>query len=78
VAVIDSALRPTAVPAELLRAVVAYFRPRQVILFGSHARGDAGGDSDIDLAVVLDDSALRAAVAAVEPGRSEDDTAPSG
>ncbi|HYN38562.1 MAG TPA: HEPN domain-containing protein [Rhodospirillales bacterium] len=56
-AVIDSALRPTAVPAELLRAVVAYFRPRQVILFGSHARGDAGGDSDIDLAVVLDDSA---------------------
>lgn len=27
---------------------------RSAILFGSHARGDAGRDSDVDVAVVLD------------------------
>jgi predicted nucleotidyltransferase len=43
------------VPSELLDPVVAYFRPRRVILFGSAARGDAGPDSDIDLLVVVDD-----------------------
>lgn len=43
------------IPAELLDPVVAYFRPRRVILFGSVARGDAGPDSDIDLLVVVDD-----------------------
>jgi predicted nucleotidyltransferase len=45
------------VPEELLRAVVAYFDPVRVILFGSHARGEAGPDSDYDLLVVLDDDA---------------------
>jgi predicted nucleotidyltransferase len=29
-------------------------RFRSAILFGSHARGDAGADSDVDVAVVLD------------------------
>ncbi|MGD0431658.1 MAG: nucleotidyltransferase domain-containing protein [Acetobacteraceae bacterium] len=43
------------VPPELLDPVVAYFRPRRVILFGSRARGDARPDSDIDLLVVVDD-----------------------
>jgi uncharacterized protein len=43
------------VPAELLDPVVAYFKPRRVILFGSRARGDARPDSDIDLLVVVDD-----------------------
>ena len=43
------------VPADLLDRVVAYFRPRRVILFGSTARGEAGPDSDIDLLVVVDD-----------------------
>ena len=43
------------VPPELLDPVVAYFRPRRVILFGSRARGDYGPDSDIDLLVVVDD-----------------------
>jgi HEPN domain-containing protein/predicted nucleotidyltransferase len=46
-----------AVPDELLQSVVAYFSPRQVILFGSRARGEGGPDSDIDLVVVLDDNA---------------------
>ena len=43
------------VPAELLDPVVAYFRPRRVILFGSTARGHAGPGSDIDLLVIVDD-----------------------
>jgi len=43
------------VPPELLDPVVAYFRPRRMILFGSRARGDSGPDSDIDLLVVVDD-----------------------
>ena len=43
------------VPPELLDAVVAYFKPQRVILFGSTARGEAGPDSDIDLLVVVDD-----------------------
>ena|SRR5271163_2904328 len=45
------------VPPELLNAVVEYFRPLRVILFGSAARGDAGQDIDIDLLVILDDDA---------------------
>lgn len=45
------------VPPELLDPVVAYFRPRRVIVFGSAARGMMGPDSDIDLLVVLDDDA---------------------
>jgi predicted nucleotidyltransferase/HEPN domain-containing protein len=60
-----------AVPADLLQSVVAYFSPRQVILFGSHARGEAGPDSDIDLVVVLDDDAPREyfSTAAVQEAR---------
>lgn len=45
------------VPAELLKSIIAYFRPRSVALFGSRARGGAGADSDLDLLVVLDDDA---------------------
>lgn len=45
------------VPQALLDQVVAYFRPRRVVLFGSWARGEARPDSDIDLLVVLDDDA---------------------
>lgn len=46
-----------ALPETLLRQVVATYAPRRVILFGSHARGEAGPDSDLDLLVVLDDDA---------------------
>jgi uncharacterized protein len=42
------------VPRDLLDPVVEYFHPRQVILFGSRARGDATRDSDIDLLVIVD------------------------
>ena len=29
------------------------FHPEKIILFGSHARGDAGPDSDVDLMVII-------------------------
>ena len=38
----------------MVKRIVKQFRPEQVILFGSHARGDAGPDSDVDLLVVMD------------------------
>lgn len=45
-----------AVSPELIAAVVGILvdasRPSKVILFGSHARGDAGPKSDIDILVV--------------------------
>ena len=34
-------------------AIAAEFKPRQIILFGSHARGDAREHSDVDLMVVM-------------------------
>ncbi|MSQ97381.1 MAG: nucleotidyltransferase domain-containing protein [Gemmataceae bacterium] len=37
----------------MVRRIVKKFKPDQVILFGSHARGDAGPDSDVDLLVVM-------------------------
>jgi predicted nucleotidyltransferase len=43
------------VPSELLDPVVAFFKPRRVIVFGSVARGESGPDSDIDLLVIVDD-----------------------
>ena len=51
----DSADR--GVPAALLGDVVRYFRPVRVVLFGSGGRGEAGADSDLDLAVILPDDA---------------------
>ena len=39
--------------AEIVRRLVETYRPERVYLFGSHARGDAGPDSDYDLMVVV-------------------------
>jgi uncharacterized protein len=38
---------------ELGQRIGRYFQPEKVMLFGSHARGEAGEDSDVDLLVVL-------------------------
>lgn len=38
---------------ELVARIVSQFSPRSIILFGSHARGTAGPDSDVDLLVVM-------------------------
>ncbi len=37
----------------MVRRIVERFEPEKVILFGSHARGSAGSDSDVDLLVVM-------------------------
>jgi len=38
---------------EMTRRIVEEFHPERVILFGSHATGRAGPDSDVDLLVVM-------------------------
>ena len=46
--------RPTqATIGRMVKRIVKKFAPEQVILFGSHARGNAGRDSDVDLLVVM-------------------------
>ena len=47
----DSPLR------EIVHRLVKAYHPERVYLFGSHARGEAGPDSDYDLLVVVPDSA---------------------
>ena len=37
----------------MVRRLVWQFDPEQIILFGSHARGTAGPDSDVDFLVVM-------------------------
>lgn len=39
--------------------IVQGFQPERIILFGSHARGDATAQSDIDLLVVMPDGTDR-------------------
>ena len=41
----------------IAQLIVERFNPEQVILFGSHARGEVGKHSDVDLLVVLHDAA---------------------
>jgi predicted nucleotidyltransferase len=43
--------------AEITRLLIAAYRPERIYLFGSHARGDGGPDSDYDLLVVVPDAA---------------------
>ncbi len=38
----------------IVEVITAHLSPRRIILFGSHARGEAGPDSDLDLFVELD------------------------
>ena len=38
---------------EMVRRIVRRFDPDRIVLFGSHARGEAGADSDVDLLVVM-------------------------
>jgi predicted nucleotidyltransferase len=51
--------------ADLIESIVAHVvaavHPTRVVLFGSHARGDARADSDVDLLVVIPDGADRRA-----------------
>ena len=38
---------------EMVRRIVGRFDPEKITLFGSHARGTGGPDSDADLLVVM-------------------------
>lgn len=38
---------------QMVRRIAEEFHPDRVILFGSHARGSADSDSDVDLLVVM-------------------------
>lgn len=38
---------------EITLRIVREFHPDRIVLFGSHARGDANPDSDIDLLIVM-------------------------
>jgi len=45
--------------SSIVRQVVEAVHPVRIILFGSHARGDARPDSDVDLLIVMPDGASR-------------------
>ena len=49
---IESHIDSTTIQA-ITQLIVERFDPEQIILFGSHARGEAGAHSDVDLLVVL-------------------------
>ncbi|MBZ5727366.1 MAG: nucleotidyltransferase domain-containing protein [Acidobacteriia bacterium] len=40
---------------DMVNRIAARFSPARIILFGSHARGDARRGSDVDLLVLFDD-----------------------
>jgi len=42
---------------EVVRRLVDAYQPERVYLFGSHARGEAGPDSDYDLLLIVGDDA---------------------
>src|SRR5438034_11696817 len=43
--------------AEIVRRLVEAYHPERIYLFGSHARGEAGPDSDYDLMVIVPNDA---------------------
>ena len=53
------AVKPVSDPvlAEIVRRLVAAYRPIRIYLFGSMARAEAGPDSDYDLLLVVPDEA---------------------
>jgi predicted nucleotidyltransferase len=38
---------------QVTRTIVERFHPKRIVLFGSHARGQAGPDSDLDLFIEM-------------------------
>jgi predicted nucleotidyltransferase len=42
--------------ASIAQTIVDHYHPERIILFGSHARGEAGSESDLDLCVIMNSS----------------------
>jgi uncharacterized protein len=42
---------------DIVRQIVAAFRPRRIVMFGSRATGTNGPDSDLDLMIEMETSA---------------------
>jgi predicted nucleotidyltransferase len=42
---------------QITQTIVDRFHPRRIVLFGSHARGEASADSDLDLFVEMESAA---------------------
>jgi predicted nucleotidyltransferase len=47
-------------------SLISSYHPEKVILFGSHARGEAGRGSDVDLLVIMEHEARKNVDAAVD------------
>lgn len=39
---------------DIVERISSRFKPERIILFGSHAQGTSGADSDLDLMIVMD------------------------
>lgn len=50
----ETRIRP--IVSEIVRRLVAEYRPQQVVLFGSYARGEPHPDSDLDLLIIKETS----------------------
>ena len=46
----------TALLEQVTRTIVERFHPKRIVLFGSHARGHAGSDSDLDVFIEMQTS----------------------
>lgn len=49
----------TPIVEEMVNRITEHFHPRQIILFGSRARGEAHADSDFDLLIIAPSSEPR-------------------
>jgi predicted nucleotidyltransferase len=55
----DVSITKTKEIQQMVHRIVSRFHPERIILFGSHARGDASPDSDVDLLIVMPFSGSR-------------------